>query len=180
MFEMTSDTIFSSKPFNIIFNNLIWIACVIGREDYVWIVAPVVIAYISILIRSNPARLDQIFAPALLGISIDSFLTFVGVFQFSSPSLFLPLWMMVLWLSFSTSLTNSLQFLGKKKFITSVVGCIAIPANYLAGERLGAVTFAHDYLLTTIILCSLWAIGLPLLYFLTRFQYNKVRELAEY
>lgn len=169
----------SSKPFNLLANNLVWIACVFGREKTIWIVGPLVIAYISILISSKTVRLEQILAPALIGITLDSSLTLAGVFQFANTTLFLPLWMIVLWISFATSLTNSLRFLGERKLIASAVGCIAVPLNYLAGEGLGAVSFGYDYLLTNIGLCLLWAIGLPLLFFSTQFQLKKAREFIK-
>lgn len=168
-----------SKPFNLIANNLIWIACVIGREGTIWIVLPFVIAYTFILIGNTTVRIEQIFIPAFIGVTLDSFLTMAGVFQFESTTLFLPLWMIVLWISFSTSLTSSLHFLGERMFIASAVGCIALPLNYLAGKGLGAVAFGHDYLLTVIGLCLLWAVFLPILYFSTQFQFNKVREFTK-
>tara|TARA_B110000444_G_C18763035_1_gene558574 strand:+ start:351 stop:812 length:462 start_codon:yes stop_codon:yes gene_type:complete len=153
---------------------------VIGREEAFWIVAPLVLAYVLVLISSNTVRLEQILAPALIGILIDSSLTLAGVFQFPNTTLFLPLWMIVLWISFSTSLTNSLHFLEKRNLTTSVVGCIAFPLNYLAGKELGAVAFGHDYLLTAIGLCLLWAAFLPILFFSTQFHLNKIREFIKY
>jgi hypothetical protein len=170
----------SSKLFNLLANNLIWIACVICREETIWIVGPLVIAYLWILIGSTPVRLTQIFIPAFIGITLDSILTLAGVFEFDNTNLFLPLWMIILWVAFSTTLTSSLHFLGKNKFIASAVGCIAVPLNYLAGEGFGAVEFGYEYLLTAIGLCFLWSILLPLLYFSTQFQFNKAREFVKY
>jgi hypothetical membrane protein len=149
---------------------------VIGREETIWIVGPLVIAYGAILIVRKTVRLEQIAIPAFIGIALDSILTLAGVFQFDNTFFLLPSWMIFLWIAFSSTLTSSLCLLGKRKIIASAVGCIGIPINYLAGEGLGAVTFGYSYLATTIGLCFLWAICLPLLYFSTQVQFTKIRE----
>ena len=166
----------ASKPFNLIANNLIWIGCVIGREQTIWLVGPAVIAYVAILMQARTVKLHQIAIPAIIGIGLDASLTLSGLYQFENASLILPLWLIVLWIAFSTTLTSSLHLFGKNKFIAAAVGSIGIPINYLVGERLGAVVFGESHLLTIVILCILWAICLPLLYCATEFSFGRIRE----
>ena len=77
-------------------NNLIWVGCVIGREEYVWIVAPLVIIYISILVVNSSIRIEQVFIPAFIGITIDSLLNLVGVYQFANANILIHIWLLFL------------------------------------------------------------------------------------
>lgn len=165
-----------SKPFNLIANNLIWIGCVIGREQTIWLIGPAVIVYAVILVNTRTVKFYQIAVPAMIGISVDSVLTLSGIYQFENTSLLLPLWLIILWIAFSTTLTSSLHILGKNKIIAAGIGSVGMPINYLAGERLGAVYFGQAHLVTITILCVLWAICLPLLYHATNFSFGKALE----
>ena len=166
----------ASKPFNFVANNLIWVGCVIGREDTILLVAPAVIVYVAVLLYSKMVEVHQIVFPTMIGLAIDSALTLSGIYQFENTSLLLPLWLIVLWVAFATSLTSSLQYFGKNKFIAAAIGCVGIPINYLAGERLGAVYFGETHLITISILCILWAICLPVLYYAAEFSFSRTRE----
>ena len=166
----------ASKPFNLIANNLIWIGCVIGREQAIWMVGPAVIAYVAFLIISRTIKIHQVAIPAVTGIAIDSSLTLSGFYQFENTSLILPLWLIILWIAFSTTLTSSLHIFGKNKIVAAAVGCVGIPANYFAGERLGAVVFGQTHLMTIVLLCILWAVCLPLLYRVTELSLGRARE----
>jgi hypothetical protein len=153
-----------SRPFNLLAFNLMWLGCVLGREQLLWLVAPLVIAYSALLIGSGRVNVYQLAIPALLGVSADTLLTVVGIFQFNNTILFIPLWLSVLWLAFATTLTQSLQWLGKHKLVAAAIGAVAVPFNYAVGERLGAVSFPGDYLFTMLVLGALWALLLPLLF----------------
>jgi hypothetical protein len=165
-----------AKPFNLIANNLIWIGCVIGREQTIWLIGPAVIVYVAILVNTQTVKFYQIAIPAMIGISVDSVLTLLGIYQFENTSLILPLWLIILWIAFSTTLTSSLHMLGKNKIIAVAIGSIGMPINYLAGERLGAVYFGQSHLVTISLLCILWAICLPLLYHATEFSFGRARK----
>lgn len=164
-----------SKPFNFMANNLIWAGCVIGREQYAWLVAPSVIIYVSILVVNSSIRIEQVFIPAFIGITIDSLLTLLGVYQFANASVLPPLWLLILWIAFASSLTSSLSFLGRRKIAASIFGAVGVPINYLAGAGLDAVSFGHSYFITAIGLCALWAVGLPFLFYATQVQVAKIK-----
>ncbi len=155
-----------SKPFNLIAFNLMWLGCVVGREQWFALVAPIVIAYAALLLSQKDIKASQILVPIGIGICIDSTLTLLGVFQFEQESLIAPLWLMILWIAFSTALVKSLAIFGRNKFIAAGLGAIAFPLNYSVGERLGAVTFAEGYLTAVIALSVIWAMCLPLLYYI--------------
>ncbi|MCG8414019.1 MAG: DUF2878 domain-containing protein [Pseudomonadales bacterium] len=162
-----------SKPFNLVAFNLMWLGCVVGREQWFVLVAPLVIAYAALLLSQDNIKPSQILVPIGIGICIDSALTLLGVFEFERGSLIAPLWLMVLWIAFSTALVKSLAIFGRNKLLAAALGAIAFPLNYSVGERLGAVSFAEGYFTAVIALSVIWAICLPLLYYIAEGSLEK-------
>jgi hypothetical protein len=156
--------IITSKFLNIITFNLLWIGLVLGRESLIYLTLPSLIIYLACLLRIGDLKVYQILLPALIGITIDSSLTFFGIFIFPGSSLIIPFWLIVLWINFSTTLTLSLSFIGKNKLIAFGLGATALPFNYTVGERLGAVTFGEPYLFSILILVLVWSVSFPILF----------------
>lgn len=154
-----------SKPFNLVAFNLMWLGCVVGREQWFILVAPLVLAYAALLLSESEIKPFQLLFPIGIGISIDSTLSLLGIFEFESDSMIAPFWLMILWVAFATALVKSLAIFGRNKLLAAVLGAIAFPLNYSVGERLGAVSFAEGYLTALVVLSVIWAICLPLLYF---------------
>ena len=100
---------------------------------------------------------------AAIGIGADAMLHITGVYQFAGNAL-VPLWLCGLWLAFATTLTRSLAFLGKRPWLAAVAGAVALPLNYWAGQRLGAVTFGYSLPVTLVVISLTWGILLPALY----------------
>ncbi len=155
-----------SKPFNLLAFNFIWLACVIGRDELNWLVLPLVAAYVAILSYADRLEPLQLLAPCAIGIGIDCVLTWFGIFAFETGVMILPLWLMTLWLAFSSTLSRSLAIIGRHWWLASLAGASAFPFNYAVGERLGAVTFTESYPLTLTLLSVIWAVSLPLLFHL--------------
>ena len=151
---------------NIIFFNAIWFGCVVGRIDWLWATSISVIAYIIALYPSLSRLLSQIAVPATIGILVDSLLVYFNVFIFPASSTWLPLWLVVLWFGFATTLSKSLAFLGKRATFAVAGGAVGFPFSYLMGSKLGAVQLGYDALLVGILLAVIWAVLLPLLFWL--------------
>jgi hypothetical protein len=156
--------IVTSKFLNIITFNLLWIGLVLGRNSLVYLTLPSLIIYLACLLRFGDLKVHQILLPAAIGITIDSSLTFFGIFIFPESSLIIPFWLIVLWINFSTTLTLSLSFIGKNKLVAFGLGATALPFNYTVGERLGAVTFGEPYLFSILILVLVWSVSFPILF----------------
>ena len=156
--------IVTSKFFNIIVFNLLWIGLVLGRDSLIHLTLPSLLIYLACLLRIGDLKLHQILLPALIGITIDSSLTFFGIFIFTESSLIVPFWLIVLWVNFSTTLNLSLSFIGKNKLVAFGLGATALPFNYTVGERLGAVTFGEPYLFSILILVLVWSVSFPILF----------------
>ena len=106
----------------------------------------------------------------LIGIFIDTMLMQLGVFVFKGYEYLIPTWLMLIWAAFGATLNHSLSFLKQKKRLTFIVGAIFPPFSYLAGEKLGAVSFGYSTLSTVTLLAIIWS---PLLYHLTQVSYEK-------
>ena len=167
-----------SKRFNLVAFNLIWLGCVIGREQYWWAFAPVVFGYLALLVQRRILRLGKFLMLFGLGVGIDSLLTVLGVFQFGPTIFLIPLWLVLLWAAFTTTLFLSLEVVGRSKWFAAICGALAFPFNYAVGGRLGAVSFGMTDSLTLAALSTIWAIVLPTMFWLAEDKIRQTDELA--
>jgi len=165
-----------SKPFNLIAFNLMWLGCVLGRNDWILLLAPVVFGYATLLLLTRTIQPHQLLIPVSAGLSVDALMTITRLFQFADAPLLLPAWLVVLWVAFSTTLTLSLEVVGRNKWLASLAGAIAIPFNYAVGERLGAVSFGDTPLVTLVALGVTWMLLLPVLFYLCERKWEKLVE----
>jgi len=156
--------IVTSKFLNIIVFNLLWVGLVLGRDSLIHLTLPSLLIYLACLLRIGDLKVHQILLPAIIGIMIDTSLTFFGIFIFPDSSLIVPFWLILLWINFSTTITLSLSFIGKNKLIAFGLGATALPFNYTVGERLGAVTFGEPYLFSILTLALVWSVSFPILF----------------
>ena len=165
--------IVTSKFLNIIVFNLLWIGLVLGRDSLIHLTLPSLLIYLACLLRIGDLKVHQILLPAIIGITIDSSLTFFGIFIFADSSLIIPFWLIVLWINFSTTITLSLSFIGKSKLVAFGLGATALPFNYTVGERLGAVTFGEPYLFSILTLALVWSVSFPILFMVSHENFIK-------
>ena len=156
--------IVTSKFLNIVVFNLLWIGLVLGRDTLIHLTLPSLLIYLVCLLRIGDLKLHQILLPATIGITIDSSLTFFGIFIFPDSSLIIPFWLIILWINFSTTITLSLSFIGNNKLVAFGLGATALPFNYTVGERLGAVTFGEPYLFSILVIVLVWSVSFPILF----------------
>lgn len=163
----------TSKFLNIIVFNLLWVGLVLGRESLIHLTLPSLLIYLACLLRIGDLKIHQILLPAAIGITIDSSLTFFGIFIFPESNLIIPFWLIVLWVNFSTTLTLSLSFIGKNKLIAFGLGATVLPFNYTVGERLGAVTFGDPYLFSLLVIALVWSVSFPILFIVSHENFIK-------
>ena len=165
--------IVTSKFLNIIVFNLLWVGLVLGRESLIQLTLPSLLVYLACLLRIGDLKVHQILLPATIGITIDSSLTFFGIFIFPESSLIIPFWLILLWINFSTTITLSLSFIGKNKLVAFGLGATALPFNYTVGERLGAVTFGEPYLFSILTLALVWSVSFPILFMVSHENFTE-------
>lgn len=163
----------SSKWVNLFLFDFFWLGCVAGGNQWLWLTLPTILLYLALLIKTRTLMPYQLLIPAAFGITVDALLTSAGLFDFSSTCAGcigwpLPLWLILLWLAFVSTLPLSLFLLNKAKFLPVLAGAIGFPASYAAGEHLGAVSFGVGYPEALVILSIIWAVGLPVMMKLTQ------------
>lgn len=104
---------------------------------------------------------------ALLGYTIDSLLTRIGVFQFATGASLPPLWLALLWLCFAATLRQGLSWFNRRLILAAIAAGIAGSSSYLAGAQFGAVSLGLPFLQSAIILAIIWSLLFPALLVLT-------------
>jgi hypothetical protein len=146
-----------------------WFACVLGAErdrSGLGIAVALLIVFGWLLAAPRPSALAQLIVlTGVVGYSWDSWLSVLGLIRYSSgpvsPPL-APLWILALWLLFSTTLPISLRWLQSKLRLAALLGALAAPLAYFAAARFGALTLPH--LLPALgAQAAGWALLLPLL-----------------
>ena len=161
----------SSARFNFVAFNLLWLGLVLGREDLLWLTAPLVFAYTGFLLYRKTIKPWQLIIPAALGLSIDLVVIATGLLRFNSPFL-IPLWLPLLWLSFSTALALSIRFIADSRALSAIGGALGFPFAYWAGLQLNAVVFSQSLVFVLLFLAAIWAHALPLITGITRYYIN--------
>ena len=151
--------------FNGLWFQLTWFACVLGRDDWLPVIA-LMFVFHFLLVPSSIEELKRIAPVAGLGIAADSILSGVGVFHFDD--VFIPAWLIMLWFAFATTLQGALSVFGRKLWLAALIGAIAVPLNYGAGAKLGAVELPLGGTATAGILIILWFFLLPMLYWVAQ------------
>jgi len=161
----TDTRLADSRWFNALWFQTTWFFAVLGRDAML----PATLSLIAlhlVLARNTTRELLQLSSLAAIGISVDAILHGVGIYQFAGNVL-VPLWLCGLWLAFATTLSRSLAFLGQRPWLAALAGAVALPLNYWAGQRLGAVEFGYALPVTLVVISLTWGIMLPVLYRLT-------------
>lgn len=133
---------------NVVLFQLGWFACVLGAAHALPWLGPLVALPIIAwhLARAARARPELVLAVSALlaGALFDTLLVRTGWIRFSAGALVAgtaPLWMMVLWAIFATSLNVSLRSLRTRPGLAVILGALGGPLAYYSGARLGALTF---------------------------------------
>jgi hypothetical protein len=102
---------------------------------------------------------------ALLGLGWESLLVSFGLVQYSIGSAFpgvAPYWIVGMWVLFATTINVGLRWLHKHIAIAAIAGAFGGPLSFIAGEKVGAVSFP-DPQVSLLVIAAGWALLLPLL-----------------
>ena len=73
-----------------------------------------------------------------------------------------PYWIVTMWMLFATTLNRSMAWLKGRATLAAVLGGIAGPASYYAGQKLGAIEFVEPVAALSALAIG-WAVIMPLL-----------------
>ena len=91
------------------------------------------------------------------GYFFDTLMVYFNVYQFNSSIVFLylPFWMIILWLSFSTLFDEILTFLKNYKISALLLSAILGPLTYYLGEPIGVISI-NNFNLFFIFMTLFW------------------------
>jgi len=151
--------------------NLAWFGLVYWGNMFIPI-ALIMLTIHLVLLSNNKNELRLVLLITAVGITVDSLLSFSHFFIFIE-SAFIPLWLVVLWACFASTISHSLSFLTHSKALQVVVGFVIAPLSYIAGEKFDAVQFSHPLLETYLILGCIWAVLFICIFFLKSLFINR-------
>jgi hypothetical protein len=152
----------------IVLFKLNWLLLVLGQQRWLLVVVCCTLPLQVLAVFSMNANQDAKHRVLLhcllfagLGVLMDQVLSFTGVLSF--PGLWLPAWLVVLWLAFALVLPHVSGFLQRLPvYAWSVLGALGGTLSYRAGAALGAVEFGQSPWISSIVLALAWAVLLPL------------------
>lgn len=143
--------------FNLIGFNIAWFGLILIGNPFIAVAIIWLCCHLA-FVSNKKAELALVFSIAAIGVFIDALLTYLGVFNFSSTSLFpIPFWLIALWLCFGATVGHSLTFFAGSTLLQLFVGGVFAPLSYLAAHGFNVVTFGYSLPVTYAILALIWA-----------------------
>ncbi len=146
-----------------------WVSAVMGAASQMPWLGPLVFAVVAFihlrLARRPELELGLVIAAGVIGIWFDSFIVAMGWVAYPSGQfspLLAPYWIITMWMLFATTLNRSMVWLRGRVLLAAVLGAVAGPASYFAGQKLGAIEFV-DPVAALLALAVGWAVIMPVL-----------------
>ena len=146
-----------------------WLVCVLGAaRGMPWAGVAVVLVVAAWHVGRAPRLLEELkllVIAAAIGFIFDSALVAIGWIEYPNGALVVgtaPVWIVAMWVVFATTLNVSLAWLKRSVPLAVFFGAVGGPLAYMAGEKLGGLTFAHRAP-ALIALAVGWAVVTPLL-----------------
>ena len=146
-----------------------WFACVFSPEHPWLLLVPLLVLGLHIGWLSSRAGEGKLLLGSLLiGVTLDSALLHLGLFDFGQPRLLVPLWLALLWPLLASTLRHSLAWTAQPWWRASLLGATSAPLSYYAGAQLAGVALPYGTATTLLVLALLWAAVFPLFHRLAR------------
>ncbi|HDM8221939.1 TPA: DUF2878 domain-containing protein [Vibrio campbellii] len=134
---------------------LCWFAAVLGTYQWQWVTLFLTLATLLYCLKTDASSLKSIGVIVTIGLVLDTLNQQLSVFVF--PTLWLPVWLLCLWVLFSWYAYQLKSILYRfPKIYVSIVGGLGGTASYFAGYKLQAVEFGFSVGITLMILLAEW------------------------
>ncbi|WP_041055186.1 DUF2878 domain-containing protein [Vibrio owensii] len=132
---------------------LCWFAAVLGTYQWQWVTLFLTLATLLYCLKTDASSLKSIGVIVTFGLVLDTLNQQLFVF----PTLWLPVWLLCLWVLFSWYAYQLKSILYRfPKIYVSIVGGLGGTASYFAGYKLQAVEFGFSVGTTLMILFVEW------------------------
>ena len=140
-----------------------WIACVFGEKYYpqsaLGLIVGIIYLFFFLTFTNNKKRsVKIIMLIATPGYFFDSLLVLSSAYNFESIWKLgvLPIWMVVLWLSFATLFVDLLVFFKRYTILGVLISSLLGPLTYYLGKPIGIIVI-HNYYIFFISMIFFWA-----------------------
>jgi hypothetical protein len=157
----------ANKFFNFIWFQSIWFLAILGQESALPLLILLLVIHISLIPKPVIETTILVFGMGL-GLIVDSAMTWAGVFRFDHTPVLIPIWLIMIWAGLSGTLRHSLGYFAGKPLLTSLAGGLGAAFSYIAGMKLGAVSFPLSIEMTFVILFVCWSVVFPVLFFFSQ------------
>ena len=103
-----------------------------------------------------------IIGVVVFGASVDTLWSYLGLLNFNTGNIVAPLWLVVLWFFFASTLCHSLNWFRLYPLVSAFCAAIAGPFSYFAGAELNDVELGQPLWRTLVVMSAYWAIVFPL------------------
>lgn len=155
---------------NFAFFQIGWFACVLGAaHGRPWLgIAVTALAGVTAALMSGQIREVAVLAAAGLcvGAALETAMIASGAVSYAAPGPVPPLppaWILALWVSLAINTNELLRWMHGRLGLQVALAAIGAPLSYLAGEKLGAMTFHDPKVLGIVMYAALWAAAFPAL-----------------
>jgi hypothetical protein len=146
-----------------------WFSSVIGgAKQMPWLgpVAVMIAVLLHLAYAPKPkAEFSLILLCGVLGAVFDSVLVAAGWVTYPSglvADFMAPYWIVAMWMLFATTLNVSLKWLKDRPALAAVMGFVAGPMSYVAGQKLGGMEFTNETAAIAALAIG-WALMMPAL-----------------
>lgn len=148
-------SIVDNKIANIVWFQIGWFAAIVWQQQ-AWFILLLLLLTWCYQNRQNRQALILMTGFACYGILFDTMLLHLGILEFSEAGYFVPLWLGLLWFIFAGTLRCSLLPIFNLNRLYVLIGGIFGCLSYIAGMKLGAVSFPLTLTMTIPILILIW------------------------
>ena len=141
-----------------------WLACAFGENKFAQPVGGIyfgiIFLFLYLYFCKNKIRFLKIaFLISMPGYLFDSLMVYFSIYEFNTSFVIgtLPIWMPILWLSFSTLFDEILVFFQKFKLIGIFLGGLLGPLTYYLGETINVLSI-NNIILFFILMVIYWCL----------------------
>lgn len=155
---------------NILFFQATWFAATFGAaQGNAWLgpsIAAIALAFHLVRMPHRIVEARLVLSCALIGFAVDCLWASLGILSFAAHaprSWPCPLWMLSIWIGFTTTLNGGLARLKSRPFTAALIGGAAGPLAYSAAASIGAISIEGSRVLALCLVGGGYAVLLPLM-----------------
>lgn len=152
-----------------------WFLCILGGNFIAGAATILIIALHLTWVSKYSSEWRWLILVLGIGVIIDSLMFATGVLKNINGNLFMPFWLICIWLLFATTIRHCFAFLNRSLWLCLAVGLLFPPLTYYAGAKLnGTVQLGFSSYTSIIVIACVWACLLPALILFQRHWFSRV------